>query len=138
MQYAFALFAATVTIISIASRSEAASSGDTLSAGEVLFKGDYLISNNGVYSLIMQEDGNLVLYLKGATKALWASGTAGRVVWKCTMQSDGNLVIYQDYNPIWKSHTQGHPGAKLILQDDGNAVIYSLEGVPIWSTHTSH
>ena len=49
--------------------------GDTLNAGQKLGKGDSLTSNNGAYTLTLQEDGNLVLAARG--EAEWATGTDG-------------------------------------------------------------
>ena len=54
--------------------------------------------------LIMQTDGNLVLY-DAANQPKWATGTNGRVVTHVIMQTDGNLVIYNNTTPIWASNT---------------------------------
>lgn len=52
------------------------------------------------YSLVMQEDGNLVLY--GDGQPIWASNTAGAIgsAFYVMMQDDGNLVIYNN-NSDW-------------------------------------
>ncbi len=59
----------------------------------------------GVTRLIMQRDGNLVVYLNGLVR--WQSAThvtGSRLV----MQSDGNLVIYSPTNhATWSSRTSG-------------------------------
>lgn len=112
-----------------------ASQINTLYPDGSLRKGEYLTSTNGKYNLIMQEDGNLVLYQNN--QPLWASNTAGRAVSQCIMQSDGNLVIYGS-NAVWASNTVGNSGAYLILQDDGNAVIYRPNDQPIWATGTDN
>ena len=52
--------------------------GDTLTAGQKLGRGDSLTSNNGAYTLTLQEDGNLVLAVRG--EAVWATGTNGQGV----------------------------------------------------------
>lgn len=94
-----------------------------------------LTSCDGRFTLIQQEDGNLVLYManKGA---IWASGTAGTAGRTAVMQGDGNLVVYTpDGKPVWDSGTWGHPGAWLAVQDDGNVVLYEYGA--IWSTKTS-
>ena len=107
--------------------------GDKLNPGEMLRKGEQLTSNNRQYRLILQHDGNLVLY-GGRKEPLWASNTLGRGVEKCLMQTDGNLVIYL-YNdqPVWASNTHGKPGSFLLLQNDGNLVIYQ----PVWASNTA-
>ena len=48
---------------------------DQLRAGETLRPGDYIMSPNSQRRLVMQNDGNLVLY--SGSKALWASWTFG-------------------------------------------------------------
>ena len=112
----------------------------TLAAGEYLQTNDSLLSDNGEYKLLMQEDCNLVLY-KGST-ALWDSDTV-RTSQACFLiiQSDGNLVIYLGASPeeqgeaIWNSATQGATAVYFLnLQNDGNLVIY--EGTARWSTNT--
>ncbi len=45
--------------------------------------------------LIMQPDGNLVLY-DAANQPRWATGTNGKAVTHVIMQPDGNLVIYNN------------------------------------------
>ena len=104
---------------------------NVLESGQMLYRGEALTSPNGYYKLILQEDGNLVLYRKG--KALWSSGTNGKDARKLVMQSDGNLVLYGNNGPIWASNTSGNRGAFLMLQNDGNLVIYKA----VWSTGTA-
>jgi len=91
------------------------------------------------YTLNMQGDGNLVLYLTGTTTSLWDSqklGGAAPVNAYLVLQSDGNLVLQdraivppgtpppalQEY---WASHDVLCPGQQapvLVLQSDGNIV----------------
>ena len=95
-----------------------------------------ITSQNGRSELIMQGDGNLVLYRGG--KARWATNTNGKVVARAIMQGDGNFVLYGPGGaPIWATGTAQHPGAWLIIQDDGNVVIYDSGGKPLWATHTN-
>jgi hypothetical protein len=103
---------------------------DTLSAGESLSVGNSLQSQNRRFSLVMEADGNLVLY-QGAPSiesAMWSTQTGGiDVLWRPTrlvMQEDGNLVLYSNYDiPAWDTTTNGALAASLVLQDDGNLVI---------------
>ncbi len=107
---------------------------DLLRVGEELRRGDYLTSLNGQYRLILQRDGNLVLY-GPREQALWSSGTQGMPIEKCIMQGDGNLVLYLfTGQPAWSSNTPRYPGAFLAVQSDGNLVIYSPQ--PVWATNT--
>jgi len=100
-----------------------------LRPGQSLTAGEQLVSPNGKYRLLMQEDGNLVVY--EGSKALWSSGTWGNPGAFTTMQADGNLVVYLGGKALWDAGTWGFPGASLILQDDANLVIYHA-GHPVW------
>jgi len=102
-----------------------------LSSSQILYKGEFIQSPNGRYKLVLQTDGNLVLYDK--KKAMWSTGTNGKNVKKLVMQSDGNLVLYGTNGPVWATNTSGNRGAYLILQDDGNLVIYKA----VWSSSTA-
>jgi len=97
---------------------------------ETLFSGETVWSPNAAYRLIMQTDGNLVVYGPGG--ALWSSRTSGtdnRVV----MQGDGNLVIYTPANsPLWYTGTSW-AGSTLSVQSDGNTVMYTGT-TPLWAT----
>ena len=106
-----------------AARAEAGS--DTLRAGETLAAGTELRSGRGQYRLVMQGDGNLVMYSQSVTDAVWASGTDGHPGARAVMQGDGNLVVRDKANKaLWASGTDGRDGARLVLQNDGNLVIY--------------
>ncbi|MFV0461047.1 MAG: hypothetical protein ACK5MT_20030 [Actinomycetales bacterium] len=114
--------------------------------------------------LVMQLDGNLVLYASGngADRAVWSTGTVG-TGHHAVMQDDRNLVVYDAAGTaVWASGTVcdaqwnystllGEPGPRalepghfmqsadrrfrLIQQTDGNLVLYSPTG-PVWSTGT--
>ena len=103
--------------------------GSTLNPGQVLQPGWYLESGNANYKLIMQGDGNLVLY--HGSQALWSTGTAGDNGATVSMQTDGNLVVYYRGIAKWNSNTAGFSGAFLQLQDDSNLVVYHM-GHPVW------
>ena len=90
--------------------------------------------------LIMQHDGNLVLYRFNngqVGEPLWATGTNWGSQHRAVFQGDGNLVVYNQYgNPLWASHTHGS-GNRLIQQSDGNLVIYNSHGQAVWASHTN-
>jgi len=100
---------------------------------------------NATFSLSMQIDGNLVLYVDDflehapERRALWAANTIScPVPQTCTMQTNGNLVVYDALHVARRaSNTAGHPGAFLRVHDDGNAVIYAPDGVELWSSQTA-
>jgi hypothetical protein len=96
---------------------------------------DRITSANGVYTLVMQDDGNLVLYRSGG-HALWASNTSGTDGKRATMQGDGNFVLYRPNNqPLWASNTSGKPGCFVVAQNDGNLVVYQ-PNAPVWASNT--
>ncbi len=61
--------------------------------------------NCKTYRLVMQNDGNLVMYNK--TTPTWASGTSGNVGAYLKVQNDNNLVIVRrsDARVLWASNT---------------------------------
>ena len=98
--------------------------------------GDLLTSCDGRFSLVMQGDGNLVLYQNGGS-ALWSTSTHGNSGAWAAMQTDGNLVVYSSGgSALWASGTQSYPGAELVVQGDGNLVIYDGSSA-VWATGTS-
>ena len=102
-----------------------------LKPGQELLANQQITANNGRAFLIMQGDGNFVLYEvhKGKHIPVWASGTDGSGAEKAVMRDNGNLVVYKaNGQEVWQSGTAGNAGAYLILQDDGNAVIYTNQG----------
>jgi hypothetical protein len=106
---------------------------DTLIGGQKLIRGESIASNNGAYTLTLQDDGNLVLASRG--QALWDTSTNGQDVVRAEVQNDGNFVLYTADKPIWHTDTKGKKNVKLVLQDDRNLVLYAADG-PAWSTHT--
>ena len=61
-------------------------------------------------ALVMQDDGNLVLYAKNGS-VIWATNKTGKKGdYYLQLQDDGNLVVYQgiagtEVTPIWASNT---------------------------------
>ncbi|MFI6144577.1 DNRLRE domain-containing protein [Streptomyces sp. NPDC051109] len=107
--------------------------------GSIAFQPGTRLASGQTYTtpsvkLVMQSDGNLVLYHRtggdGKGGALWASETYGNPGAYAVMQADGNLVVYKQDGgegkggALWASQTYGNPGARLQLQADGNLVIY--------------
>jgi hypothetical protein len=118
---------------------------DVLRAGESLGIDQKLTSSNGKYTLIMQGDGNLVLYTESNTP-VWATRTQGKGAVRASMQDDGNLVLYTKEQDkwfhkdaaaaVWASQTRGE-NARLVLQDDRNLVIYASDGRTLWVSGTA-
>jgi len=134
-----------------------------LRSGWRLNRGDSVYSPLGGFRLILQDDGNLVLYVADDERvpfditpilmhteelpqlyhnALWSTNTnrftqkAGPGAY-CVMKEDGNLVLYDDDDNVrYQTKTAGNPGAFLRCQDDGNLVIYTREKKAIWQSKT--
>lgn len=109
----------------------------SLDKGQSLNKGEYLLSADTDSTLILQQDGNLVL-LDGF-KQTWSAGTKGLGGSKLILQTDGNLVLYtSDMKPVWASGTDGSAATKLNLQEDGNLVLYTAANGVVWQSSTQH
>ncbi|BCB75644.1 hypothetical protein GCM10022251_27470 [Phytohabitans flavus] len=106
----------------------------------------------GNVDLVMQNDGNLVMYRRGNHSIVyWASNTQWSGASQLLFQRDGNLVLYTPgyARAVWASNTyngcSGETRPFISIQSDSNLVIYcarqvpvlgSLQ-VPIWATNTS-
>lgn len=66
---------------------------DRLIRGQALTANQVLRSANGLYALVMQGDGNLVLY-NTAGQALWHTNTWGTAASLFIVQNDSNVMIY--------------------------------------------
>lgn len=111
--------------------------------------------------LVMQSDGNLVLYNQ-SNVALWSSQTPGNPGARLVLQTDGNMVIYSTTNAaLWATYSISNPNHlsnvnttlnsgrlypgqsidtadrrfHLIFQGDGNLVLYSPTHA-LWATGT--
>jgi len=106
-----------------------------LYADQGLIPGQSIASCNGRFALLLQTDGDLVLY-QDATP-LWSAGTSGQRSAEVIMQGDGNFVVYEGAGrPLWASDTPDHPGAHIAIQDDGNLLVYDVLGVALWASDT--
>ncbi|MGD8306707.1 MAG: hypothetical protein PVF17_08645 [Ignavibacteria bacterium] len=117
-----------------------------------LNKNEYMVSPNGKYFLIMQEDGNLVLYRGSGPgdqhEVMWNSSThTGQNTDSfMAIQEDGNLVVYRgapgDYStPAWNSKTYGQSGNYFLnVRDNGTIAVCKGTGPndnqgEIWSSN---
>ncbi|MGZ6480297.1 MAG: hypothetical protein ACXWQE_13390 [Bdellovibrionales bacterium] len=98
-------------------------------------------------ALVMQGDGNLVLYNNGT--ALWATsfmpnfdygsfsgGTSGMNCSGCSaqLQSDGNLVLYAPNGPYWASRSSGQGATLTLSATRPFAFVDSQSGSALWSS----
>jgi len=111
--------------------SPASAAGPALGTGQTLASGDRMTSPDGRFALVMQGDGNLVLY--GPSGVGWSSRTNGQNGAYLVMQGDGNLVMYRNGAAIFATGTRGN-NAVLELQNDGNAVVYKEGHQATWAS----
>jgi hypothetical protein len=129
---------ATVTAAAVATglavtTGQAAAAGGVAVAGRVLHAGNSVVAPNGMYSLEMQSNGDLVEYARGHV-AVWSTGTAGEPGNYAIMQTDGNFVIYGSAGQVrWNTQTWGYGGSHLAVQGDGNVALYSPAGQTLWA-----
>jgi len=105
--------------------------------GDRLKRNESIKSLNDRFILVMQDDGNLVIYDNG--RPIWATNTNGKGGSYAVIQDDRNFVVYTDGNrPIWASNSNGRglPPCKLIMQNDGNLVLYGFHGQAQWASNT--
>ncbi|MGW6413852.1 hypothetical protein [Streptomyces sp. NPDC055055] len=127
------LFAAAMAAVVVSGTAGSASAShayaEKLVKGEYLGFGEYIerptYSGDGYFKLIMQSDGNLVLYYtKTATQArkvCWASNTQYAGGTHVTYQQDGNFVMYPDWSTraVWHSNTYGGGGSTVDINKFG-------------------
>lgn len=106
----------------------------TLGTNQLLCPNQALVSPNGQYSLVLQTDGNVVLY-NGAHQTVWSTNTSGTAAGYLIMRADGNLILNNAAdNDEWQSNTYGRGGVRITLQNDGNLVMFNAQGQAVWSS----
>jgi hypothetical protein len=97
--------------------------------------GDSLYSATRAFRLIMQQDGNLVLYAIDDAKlpAMPAFlGSASEQAWIQLSDVNQNANIYTA--ALWTSKTSGNPGSTANLQSDGHFTVNQPGGGAIWNS----
>lgn len=114
---------------------------------DTLHEGEYLMSKNDKYKLIMQKDGNLVLYSltpnnkKDHDNPVWQTHTKGegKGPYKAVMEAEGALTVVDGTGKkTWESEGM-KPGVgpyTIQIQRDGNLVAYDKTGFPTWASQT--
>lgn len=110
-----------------------------LEPGSALAPGDSIASCNGLYTLHLQSDGNLVLS-KGAS-VLWATGTDGVAGARASMVEDGNFIldtttVGERTDPLWATRTAGHPDAMLEVTNTGTLQVVDGSPYALWVSQT--
>lgn len=106
-----------------------------LKQNEPLRKGSQLVSPNGCYRLVLQDDGNLVTYDSNGAP-LWRTGRRWGGGGYAMLQADSNFVVYAGNRPVWSSNSYRRGGSRLVIQDDSNVVMLTPGGRPVWDSGT--
>lgn len=117
-------------------RTDLSEPGDYLALDKNLASGHDIVSNNGLFKALMQDDGNFAIYDK-SHKPIWSTATVTNTKNFLRFQSDGNIVMYSPTGAVvWSSKTAG-PSAqyKLIMQDDGVLVARTPTGSAYWASN---
>ncbi|WP_040626202.1 hypothetical protein [Mucilaginibacter paludis] len=100
----------------------------------ILTANQAIYSENGAYKLILQGDGNLVIYRTSDNYTMWSTDTNGSGAQYLYFQDDANLVLTKTtdlHSSVWSSniYTVSQPNqslatnSKYVLQNDGNLVM---------------
>jgi hypothetical protein len=110
--------------------------GTQIASGTTLHAGDYLRSPDWRYTLVMQEDGNLVVYSVDRYTPIWNSRTWNNAGAYAVMQNDGNLVVYnKNAGVLWNTYTYTQGASVVNMQSDGNLVVYrNSNGWATWNS----
>jgi hypothetical protein len=131
---------AAVSALVVAGLMSASAPGGAATAGAIalgtrMTPGQSVLSANGSHQLVMQSDGNLVVYSSDG-RALWTSRSAGRGA-AFVAGADGNLaVVDRTGHPVWTSATGRKGAGRLLVQNDGNVVLYRNSGGVLWATRS--
>lgn len=111
-----------------------ASGSKTLASGATLASGTQLLASTA--RLVMQADGNLVIYSTKSGQKLWSSNTSGHPGATATMGTDGNLTVKDTTGTtLWSTGTST-PGSFARIQDDNQLVVYTSGWTALWNSGT--
>lgn len=110
----------------------------SLTGDQQLNKGEWLDSENGLFRLRLNDDGNLVLLDIATNTTIWNTGTQSAEDTFLVLQGgDGNLVLYtESFQPLWNSGTQGLGVDRLTVNNDGSLGLYAGSN-RIWAVNLS-
>jgi len=111
--------------------------GAQLIPGQELQVGESIAAKNQESHLVLQSDGNLVVYHENKPtrgKAIWAADTYGKGGTKLVMTTDGISLQKPDGTVLW---SQNHANSNtLVMQDDHNLVLYDNSKKVLWASNT--
>jgi peptidoglycan/xylan/chitin deacetylase (PgdA/CDA1 family) len=106
----------------------------TLTQGERLEPSWFLESPNHACRLIMQANGDLVLY-SASRQPLWSSGTSGSPDTIAVLQRNGDFALLsRTGQALFSSGTPGHEGSVLTLARRSQAIVLTRSGRTLWAT----
>lgn len=110
--------------------------GNEMAWSNLLLPTQKLTSANGLYTLTLDQSGDLVLRNSGGT-AVWNSCTGqGRSLY-AWVNAQGQLSIHDErHGTIWSAGGTGNAGAELTLENSGVAVLRTSGGATLWSSTT--
>lgn len=126
----FSIVAASISL------SASAAQYSRMTPGSQLLPGDMLVGPDA--TLVLQNDGNLVLYRNMDGLALWHTNTWGQGVTSFQYQTDGNLVLFKGAtipsNAVWSSGTNNtaSPSTTELVTIANTALLRYTSEVPVW------
>ena len=99
-----------------------------LTSGNSLWPGMTLESSNHLYRLVVENDGNCVVY-RGNGDSSWETGTGGKGC-RLVLERTGLLQVENaEQRSLWHSSYEGMVGSyRLSLQDDGDLIVEQQRG----------
>jgi lysophospholipase L1-like esterase len=110
----------------------------TMLSGQGFQRDQPLISCDGRFQALLQQDGNLVIYQDGTP--LGSTNTVGSGASTATLLADGAFALYSaSGKTVWQTQSAGLLGAVMLMQNDGNLVLYDSDTAsanPVWASNT--
>ena len=96
-----------------------------------------LTAPSGAYTLVHQDDGNLVLYDNPAQRAVWATNTWWAGDGWAELTEEGDLVVRNLCGaPVWRSGTAGSGAQRLVVDDEGGFALLDDSNSAVWQIRT--
>ena len=107
-----------------------------LSPGEYIIPGQALVSPDGRSRLVLANDGSLTVTCNGVPQVVLAgaNGEAAQLVMQSDGNLVLYTSVRSPATALFNTTTSGNAGAFLALQNDGNLVVY-LGSSPLWATY---
>ncbi|QKV96017.1 Curculin domain-containing protein (mannose-binding) lectin [Streptomyces sp. NA02950] len=96
-----------------------------------------LTSLSGAYTLVHQDDGDLVLYHNATHRAVWATNTWWAGDGWAELTEEGDLVVRNLCGaPVWRSGTAGSGAERLVVDNDGGFALLDASDAVVWRIDT--